>query len=143
MRGQGDMTDTTSAINVAAYLLKRKLRMNKTKLQKLVVKCQDVSLRERGVPMFSESIRAWRHGPVVKELWMRGSKFPPHGLSPEQQIICDQVLDRIGNKTAEQLTNMTHRWLPWEDARSRGDNEEITIQSMIDWHHAQWLSERI
>ena len=60
---------TTSAHDVAAFILKESGPMTAMKLQKLVYYCQAWSLVWDEKPLFKEKIEAWANGPVVRALY--------------------------------------------------------------------------
>ena len=112
------------------------------KLQKLVYYAQGVALAVKDSPLFPEPIYAWRHGPVVPELY---HKFKAHGsnaipnsgsfdlsiLSTEDKEILDEVYDVYGQFSGWKLRNMTHQEPPWINAEKY--ELEITHESMKNY----------
>ena len=137
-----------SAHDVAAYILKKTGPISAMKLQKLVYYSQAWSLVWDEAPLFRERIEAWANGPVVKELYdvHRGqfevSKWPQgdrHALCDEQRETVDAVLGYYGDKTAQWLSDLTHREKPWRDARKGLDDGErgncpITLAAMAEYY---------
>ena len=95
------------------------------KLQKLVYYAQGFHLALFHTPLFSESIEAWEHGPVVPTLY---AKYSAKGNQPitetdhnfditifEEKIIelLDDVYDVYGQFSAWKLRNLTHHEQPW------------------------------
>jgi uncharacterized phage-associated protein len=122
--------------------------MTAMKLQKLVYYSQAWSLVWDEEPLFSEQIRAWANGPVVRELYdLHRGQFrvtenrhgDPSALSDEQAATVEAILGFYGNLSSQQLSDMTHREDPWRLARQglepgeRG-NREITHESMAEYY---------
>ena len=96
------------------------------KLHKLLYYCQAWSLVWDEAPLFDEHIEAWANGPVVPEVYQlhRGEfllRGWPYGdsdnLTEEQRETIERVLDFYGGKTAQWLSDLTHREQPWQEAR--------------------------
>jgi uncharacterized phage-associated protein len=137
-----------SAHDVAAYILSRQGRMTAMKLQKLVYYSQAWSVVWDERPLFPEKIEAWANGPVVRDLYEvhRGSfevSDWPRGdarrLDPDEQATVDAVLRFYGNKSAQWLSDLTHREQPWLEARrglpdgERG-NREISLSALEEYY---------
>jgi uncharacterized phage-associated protein len=94
------------------------------KLQKLLYYAQGfhVAMRE-GQPLFSESVLAWKHGPVVRQVYARyncqwhpidpKSSFHPGDYAPEDRELLDAIWSTYGQFSAEKLEAMTHEESPW------------------------------
>lgn len=121
-----DVLDVAAAVvdEVRASGVDRSLTAKK--LEKLVYYSQAWFLAEAGAPLFDDPIEAWRQGPVVRRLWQchRGRRFVegipfgnPARLSSSQLELVRRVVDRYGRLSAERLSDLTHRELPWRQAR--------------------------
>ena len=137
-----------SANDVASYILKHKGSMTAMKLQKLLYYCQAWSLVWDENPLFKEKIEAWANGPVVREIynkhqgmflvarWIHGKTT---NLSKKQRETIDAVIDYYGKKSSQWLSDLTHKEMPWKDARTglrptqRGDRT-ITHASMMEYY---------
>jgi uncharacterized phage-associated protein len=137
-----------SAHDVAAYILSREGRMTAMKLQKLVYYSQAWSVVWDERALFPEKIEAWANGPVVRDLydvhrgsfevseWPRGD---PGRLTREERATVDSVLDFYGGRSAQWLSDLTHREQPWLSARrgvpdgERG-NREIPLSAMEEYY---------
>ena len=137
-----------SAHDVAAYILARQGRMTAMKLQKLVYYSQAWAVVWDERPLFPERIEAWANGPVVRDLydvhrghfevaeWPRGDA---RVLSAGERETVDTVLDFYGDRSAQWLSDLTHREQPWLLARrgmpdgERG-NREITLSSLEEYY---------
>jgi uncharacterized phage-associated protein len=132
------------AEDVAAYIVgKHGEPMTAMKLQKLVYYAYAWHLVWEERPLFDEPIQAWANGPVVPGLYEahRGSLTVdvttfaagrPEDLTASEQETINAVLDAYGAKSAHELSELTHRELPWRAARRRanlgvGDRGEAPI----------------
>jgi uncharacterized phage-associated protein len=136
-----------SVHDVAAYILKKHGPTTAMKFQKLVYYCQAWSLVWDEKPMFNAKIEAWVNGPVIPALYkihkghfqIKKWNGDPNNLTDEQKETVNAVDDFYGPKTAQWLSDLTHREKPWLDARvglengERGDNE-ITQASMDEYY---------
>ncbi|HET6231152.1 MAG TPA: type II toxin-antitoxin system antitoxin SocA domain-containing protein [Longimicrobiaceae bacterium] len=137
-----------TAHDVAAYILKRRGGMSAMKLQKLVYYSQAWSLVWEDQPIFHEAVEAWANGPVVRELYDRHRgqfevrDWPdgdPDALTPDERSTVDAVLDYYGGRSAQWLSDLTHREQPWREAREglpegeRG-NRKISLATMMEYY---------
>lgn len=132
---------------MAEYILQKQGSMTAMKLQKLVYYAQAWSLVWDEAPIFEERIEAWANGPVVRKLYEahRGSfrlatvGGEPCRLDENQKDSVDVVLDFYGAKSAQWLSDLTHRERPWREARQGlGDGErgsvEITHAALAEYY---------
>lgn len=137
-----------SAHDVAAYILSRQGRMTAMKLQKLVYYSQAWSVVWDERPLFPEKIEAWANGPVVRDLyeahrgafevsdWPRGDA---RRLDHDERATVDAVLEFYGARSAQWLSDLTHRERPWLEARrglpegERG-NREIGLSALEEYY---------
>lgn len=118
------------------------------KLQKLLYYCQAWSLVWDEKPLFKARIQAWANGPVIPLAYEhhRGQfilrDWPlgdPENLTKEEVATIDAVISFYGNKTAQFLSDLTHRERPWRDARKglpdgeRG-SREISLSSLHEYY---------
>ena len=142
-------TAIVSAIDVARYILDKRGMMTAMKLQKLVYYSQAWSLVWDERPLFPEQIQAWMNGPVVRELYdEHKGKFSlsaldiggnPLLLDETAKETIDAVLDFYGDKSAQWLSDLTHKEAPWQRAREGVgvmDNSERPIEHewMADYY---------
>lgn len=114
------------------------------KLQKLLYYAQGIYLALNNTPLFSESICAWKHGPVVEEVYV---KYKVNGRNEintildetEKQIVAkvesdekarqalELAYENFAGYTAWQLRNKTHeKGGPWEKTINKfGDSAKI------------------
>jgi uncharacterized phage-associated protein len=137
-----------NVFDVATYILNKKTPITAMKLQKLVYYSQAWSLVWDEKPLFEEEIQAWRHGPVVPELYKAHSgEFKLESLScgdankltSEEKETVDSVLETYGDKSSQWLSDLTHMESPWMDARKglspdSSSQKEITQASMMEYY---------
>jgi uncharacterized phage-associated protein len=122
-----------SVFDVAKYFLHKSRpgtpqAITHLKLQKLVYYAQGWNLAINGKPLFYEDIRAWDHGPVVRELYDEYKKFgyftiPAEDFNnqnngkeifTEDEIkVLDQVWNVYGKYDGKFLEELTHQEDPW------------------------------
>jgi uncharacterized phage-associated protein len=140
--------------DVAASFLDALGPMEAKKLQKLVYYAQAWSAAFRGKRLFANDIQAWAQGPVVpylyskhRQQWMvdRWPSGDPAHLSPVARDIVCWVIDRYGEFTGAELSEMTHAETPWLVAR--GDLPDrawsqapISVDLMAKYYANQVLS---
>ncbi len=79
------------------------------KLQKLLYYAQGISLGMYGRPLFNESIEAWQHGPVVKQVYGEYSKFGRDNIQIEMDKNTEEIVDEIeNNKEVSEVLNLTY-----------------------------------
>lgn len=141
-----------TVFDVAKYILQQRGPMTTMKLQKLVYYCQAWSLVWDEEPLFEEKILAWVNGPVVRELyekhrgklnlapdWEGLRDADAEELTGSEKETIDKVLEFYGDKTAQWLSDLTHKERPWREARrGMADTEyseaEISTASMHEYY---------
>lgn len=122
--------------------------MSAMKLQKLLYYCQAWYAVWHERRLFNARIEAWANGPVIRSVYdvhkgdFKVSKWPlgdSGALTDEQKRAIRGVIKFYGPKTAQWLSDLTHREDPWRLARrglgegERG-NSEITLASMHEYY---------
>ena len=113
------------------------------KLQKLVYYAQGFYLALYDKPLFSESIEAWTHGPVVPALYREYKDFGAGAIPIPQDMdfsiydeqtkeLLDDIFNVFGQFSAWKLRNMTHTEPPWKDADTCA-NKIISHESMKEY----------
>jgi uncharacterized phage-associated protein len=96
------------------------------KLQKLVYYAQGFFSAIYDKMLFEEHIEAWRHGPVVPQLYQHFKEYGRNPISFEEEFdtsildkeqleIVTEVYEVFGPYEAWKLRNMTHEEAPWID----------------------------
>jgi uncharacterized phage-associated protein len=121
-----------SAHDVANYFLTLQTSedsgdlISNLKLQKLLYYAQGYHLAMYDAPLFPQTIRAWKHGPVVPDIWVKYTHlnagaiplpedYDPSKLTGETKTFLDEVYDVVGQFSAWKLRNMTHEEPPWKE----------------------------
>ena len=80
--------------NGIIYLAERIKPLYKTKVLKLLYLLDEASMKEAGIPMFALEYRAWRMGPVSKEIYV-DIDDGPHILKEYIRVVRDEKGDRV------------------------------------------------
>jgi uncharacterized phage-associated protein len=137
------MTNVT-AEQVASYFVWRCNTSGESitnlKLQKLLYYAQGWHLALCDRPLFSDLIRAWVHGPVVKPVYTKYREFGgcPITTAVREPSIpgsvkkhLDDILNSYSHLSAFQLEQLTHTEQPWCDARMGYAPDDIS-EEIID-----------
>lgn len=121
------------------------------KLQKLLYFAQGISLSKYNMPLFTDSIQAWEHGPVVKKVFDYFSskkrkeivlRDAPSDVNIIRKIESDTIArdvlnityDNFAIYTAWQLRNMTHISNgPWSHSYYPGKNNKINNDDIKEY----------
>jgi len=85
--------------------------MSNLKLQKLLYYAQSAYLALKNAPLFSNNIVAWKHGPVVEEVYQKYKKYGSDDIKEfdkETEKILTEVYNVFGEYSAWGLRNLTH-----------------------------------
>ncbi len=121
------MLKATDVADFFVYLMQEEENeLTNLKLNKLVYFAQGHSLKRYGRPLFSDDIQAWKHGPVVADVYHKFkdcqrhpiTEVPPtFGLSKyseDEKTLLVDVAREYGRFTGQALRNMTHQAdTPW------------------------------
>lgn len=143
-------TGKYSVFLVADWFL-QKADMTHKKLQKLCYYAQAWCYALKNYRLLDSDFQAWIHGPVSPALW---EKFKQFGystisiknkynivISEEDEELLEDVWETYGNRTGNALEALSHREVPWIEAR-RGyaENEKCTVvispESMKDYYRS-------
>lgn len=126
-----------SIFDVANWFL-LKAELTPKKLQKLCYYVQAWCFALRGYRFANTDFEAWVHGPVSPALWERFKSFgyDPikfHGkirtsFASEDLQLLEDVWDTYGNQSGNSLEALTHREMPWMEARKGYEpNERCSV----------------
>jgi uncharacterized phage-associated protein len=115
--------------DVAAYMLEQAGPMTAMKLQKLCYYANGYHMAWEGRKLFEAPFEAWANGPVAPVLYaLHRGRFSlsagditgdSSALDDGERESIDIVLANLGNRSAHELSQMTHKEQPWVAARAR------------------------
>lgn len=130
---------------IAKYIIMRCNENNQPisnlKLQKILYFVQAEMLVARNKPCFLATIEAWIFGPVVPQIYRQyrifgNASIPYVGrdsfgeIRNEDRELLNGIIDECGQYSASTLVQITHQQSPWRDAYAKGNNSEITRESI-------------
>lgn len=135
------------ALDIAEYIIwyceSKGKPISNLKLQKILYFVQAEFLVARGVPCFENKIEAWDYGPVVPDVYHEYKIFGSNAIFsfsnmtleilPQDKRTINIMVDECNRYSSTDLVDITHRQLPWLEARKRGYNAEITKESIKDF----------
>ena len=106
-------------------------QISNLKLQKLLYYAQGAILALTGKPLFEDPIVAWKHGPVVKEIYHQYNRHGADGIQIEDGFaapdidedtaaVLREVYRVFGQFSAWMLREMTHAEAPWKETEQSG-----------------------
>lgn len=123
-----------TAIEIAEYILS-KTPMSNLRLQKILYFIQGESYKRYGCPAFTDRISAWKHGPVVPNVY---NKFCAYGgseislktdvnLEDSTKVITDAIVNKYKDSYVWDLVDETHKKdTPWDKIYHKyGDKSPI------------------
>jgi uncharacterized phage-associated protein len=94
------------------------------KLQKLLYYAQGLHLAKYGRPLFAEKIKAWKHGPVIPQVYHHfkeqgNASLPKPDECPRLSASVRELLEAVyrsyGQYSAWKLRSFTHEEPPWKN----------------------------
>lgn len=144
-----------SVFEIANWFL-NKSTMTQKKLQKLCYYAQAWCYALRGYRLIDSDFQAWVHGPVSPVLYEKFKGFGYDAIKISGQYIChieaedvnllEDVWETYGNQTGNALEALTHREIPWIEARKGySENERCTVvispESMSKYYKSIYAGE--
>ena len=120
-------------------------KISNLKVQKLLYYAQGCALASLGRPLFSEDILAWKHGPVVEQVYRKYQKYGSDGIAenpciPNVGIEIEMLLINTYNSFAKysawELANHTHTEEPWRFTQANQIIPLILIKNYFVNHYA-------
>ena len=121
------------------------------KLQKLVYFAYGWYYAYFNQPLFPETIYAFRHGPVVKELYERFESFGGNPITEDvmkmdfdaqAETILDSIWKAYEQYTDIQLSDITHTHPPWIDAYRSDEWFAVMAPESIQEHFKKLLEKQ-
>lgn len=138
-----------TALNIASAVIKRCDEMGRPitnlKLQKVLYYIQISALKQTETVAFEDDIEAWRHGPVVRNVYNKYKRFISSPIESDDPVVQENMLvtplsdvmpiiDDIVTRTIElgawELVALTHETSPWKGSYRPGFNRVIPISSL-------------
>jgi uncharacterized phage-associated protein len=122
-------------------------------VQKLLYYAQGWHLAAKGKPLFRETVEAWAHGPVVREVYARFAKYGnqpipcggtiPGSLSKDDLVFVRSIWASYREFSAPALWKMTHSERPYLETRkgldqSAPSDRPISRDIMREFFEAQY-----
>jgi uncharacterized phage-associated protein len=114
------------------------------KLQKILYFLQAYFLAKEERVLFSEEIHAWKHGPVIPQIY---GEYKNYGSNPiikeidtseietEDKMLIQKLWDQFGDYSAHKLVEMTHAHQPWKKAYDgTGQDTIIPKQELAEYY---------
>lgn len=136
------------AIKIANVLLRKAKAkdindLTNLKLQKMLyLLYEDYAIKKKEA-LFNNPILAWRHGPVVREVYDKykgnGSKVidkfnEVETVDNNLEMMIDEIIEKYGKKSAWELVEITHKKNgPWHKTVER-NREKIEIDLILNGH---------
>lgn len=126
-------TGKYSIFDIANWFLEKE-EMTQKKVQKLCYYAQAWCYALKGYRLEDTDFQAWVHGPVSPVLWERFKSFgydpiiikghTTAGIDAEDEKLLEDIWDTYGENTGNALEALTHRELPWIEARRGYEPDE-------------------
>lgn len=144
-----------SIFEIANWFLTKK-EMTHKKLQKLCYYAQAWCYALKGYRLENTDYQAWVHGPVSPSLWEKFKIFgydsikikgtPSFNFDVEDVRLLEDVWDTYGESSGNELESLSHRELPWIEARQGYDPEErctvvISPRTMASYYKSIYCGE--
>lgn len=136
------------ALEISAYVIKqfnnREQPITNLKLQKVLYYIQMAHLKEYGFPAFDDPIEAWRHGPVVYDIYSIFKRYTSMPIDAKDFYIrqtkqdldetckhaCDTVIEKTLSLDPWELVNLTHQTEAWKKNYVSGFNNIIPLHDI-------------
>ncbi|MCC8050290.1 MAG: DUF4065 domain-containing protein [Clostridiales bacterium] len=144
-----------SIFDIANWFLS-KSEMTHKKMQKLCYYAQAWCYALKGYRLEDTDYQAWIHGPVSPVLWERFKSFGydpiricgsiRFNIAVEDELLLEDVWDTYGENTGNALEALTHRELPWIEARRGYEPDErctvvISPTTMASYYKSIYVGE--
>ncbi|WP_288866770.1 type II toxin-antitoxin system antitoxin SocA domain-containing protein [uncultured Sneathia sp.] len=141
------------ALDIAKWLIEYNFGKSETegedlitnlKLQKLLYYAQSASLAFYNKRLFEDKFEAWRHGPVIPQIYRTYKKYGSNPITEVEFVDLDKsttsllinVYNYFGKMSAWGLAELTHEETPWQEAYEKSqdpqkNNDIITIDENL------------
>lgn len=145
---------TTTVYDVAKAFLNMEA-MTPKKLQKLCYYAYGWYLALEKRPLFENKFEAWIHGPVDPGLYTEYKEYGWNEIPKEDKLPSDisenpdvmefleEVYASYGHLDGNQLEYLTHRELPWKEARKGLKSYESSNNPIVDENIMEFFSKEL
>ncbi len=137
-----------TAMNIASEIIRQygehQKPITNLKLQKILYYVQTYSLQNSGHALFDDDFQAWRHGPVIPEVYDIFRKYVSDDIKKDDQTVLSNrveidetsksMVEKIVEKTlpldAWDMVYKTHETRPWKDTYIPNMNCIITKEQI-------------
>lgn len=134
-----------NATNIGKYFLLKNKELTEIQIQKLTYYAYAwYIVKHNNLKLFEEAPEAWMHGPVFRSLYhsMKKESFYKDevegDIEDDVRSFLDVIYQIYGKYSGNELENMTHSELPWQNARKKANvkphersTEKITDEDII------------
>lgn len=117
------------------------------KLQKLLYYADGCYLAIFDKQLFPEKIMAWKHGPVVEDVYYKFKNNGSSGISDfshenieidyDTRGLLEEVYDVFGKYSAWGLREMTHKETPWKETKQSCEIDRNVIKDYFKEHYVK------
>lgn len=125
-----------NAIDVAKYVINKCIDMenpiSNLKLQKILYYLQGNFLAKFSEPAFDEEVIAWKHGPVIPEVYFEFNSYGSFDITEkynntidftdEEKNMINDVIEKKCKLGPWKLVSDTHNEKPWKENYKEGKN---------------------
>lgn len=135
-----------NVIDIAKYVINKSIELgspiSNLKLQKILYFIQGKFLSDLKKPAFLEDIEAWKHGPVVPEVYYEFNKYIANKITCKFNDVneknfnkrdlekINEVIEDKCEYDAWDLVKITHMQSPWKDNYQQNENAIIPVKDI-------------
>ena len=116
-KSKGVDTMAYTAMQIAAEVVRQYHEKGKSitnlKLQKVLYYIQVKCLQKNGVPAFEDNIEAWRHGPVVRDVYNAFCAYIANPISDDDPDVTKNQV-KIDDATSQCIADIVDRTIPYD-----------------------------
>ena len=145
---RGGLNVAYTAMEVSKYIIEHTNgNVSNLKLQKMLFYAQMEYIQEYSEKLFDDKIEAWRHGPVIRDVYRKFKKYISSPIETDSceiqdiyisSLLCDKkatkvikdIIARTCNIDAWDLVTKTHETSAWKDNYVEDWNNEISFSDL-------------
>ena len=147
--------DVARSFLLVASSLEAADTISNLKMQKMLYYAQGWHFAHFNTPLFDDEIEAWKHGPVVRQVYNEFKKygrdaisfdeldsFDKNTINSDEQEFITFVFKRLSRISAWELAELTHKESPYKDNFVEGMNNNIPKDEIKNYFSTK-LNEQI